>query len=121
MDKQFGLVFLLRTYLGISSNVVQPHAREERKSIGAERTFSPIGDKAKILEKLEEVAEELERDMAENGWMGKTVTLKFKLDTYQVFTRAKSFNHWVSKKDELFNVGLTLESDYNSFWTNECG
>lgn len=37
MDKQFGLIFLLRTYLGIASNVVQAHTREERKSIGAER------------------------------------------------------------------------------------
>jgi DNA polymerase kappa len=38
MDKHFGLNFLLRTYLGIASNVVQPHEREERKSIGAERS-----------------------------------------------------------------------------------
>lgn len=109
MDKQFGLVFLLRTYLGIASNHVQPYAREERKSIGAERTFQPIGDKEKILDKLEEVAEELERDMEEEGWTGKTVTLKFKLDTYQVFTRAKSFNLWISKKEELFSVSVSLQ------------
>lgn len=37
MDKQFGLHFLLQTYLGIASNVVQPGQRVERKSIGAER------------------------------------------------------------------------------------
>jgi DNA polymerase kappa len=37
MDKTFGLHGLLRIYLGIGSNVVQPHQREERKSIGAER------------------------------------------------------------------------------------
>lgn len=37
MDKQFGLHFLLQTFLGIASNVVQPGQREERKSIGAER------------------------------------------------------------------------------------
>ncbi|KAJ2916743.1 hypothetical protein MD484_g3656, partial [Candolleomyces efflorescens] len=108
MDKQFGLIFLLRTYLGIASNVVQPYAREERKSIGAERTFSPLDSKEKILAKLEEVAEELEKDMEEEGWVGKTVTLKFKLDTYQVFTRAKSFGRWVSRKDELFNTGKEL-------------
>ena len=38
MDKQFGLMFLLRTHLGVASNVVQAHQREERKSIGAERS-----------------------------------------------------------------------------------
>jgi DNA polymerase kappa len=37
MDKHFPLHWLLETYLGIASNVVQPGAREERKSIGAER------------------------------------------------------------------------------------
>lgn len=37
MDKHFGLNFLLRTYLGIASNVVQPGQREDRKSVGSER------------------------------------------------------------------------------------
>lgn len=36
-----------------------------------------------ILAKLEDVADELARDMASGGWTGKTVTLKYKLDTYQ--------------------------------------
>ena len=94
-------MFLLRTYLGIASNVVQPMQRHERKSIGAERycfsqpthhmnrvssigrSFQPLGDKEKILEKLDAVATELEDDMQRSGWTAKTVTLKFKLDTYQ--------------------------------------
>jgi hypothetical protein len=83
-----------------------------------------MSDKAAILRKLEQCAEGLEADMKENGWAGKTVTLKFKLDTYEgdsvlrrvshttysrspaaaVFTRAKSFNRWVTKKEELFDV-----------------
>ncbi|KAF8444610.1 hypothetical protein L210DRAFT_3530321 [Boletus edulis BED1] len=109
MDKQFGLRFLLRTYLGIASNVVQTGRREERKSIGAERTFRALSDKQMILSKLEDVADELARDMASGGWTGKTVTLKYKLDTYQVFTRAKSFDRWVSqKKEELFAIGKEL-------------
>lgn len=44
MDKHFGLVFMLRTYLGIASNVVQPWVREERKSIGSERSVTPRDD-----------------------------------------------------------------------------
>jgi DNA polymerase kappa len=66
------------------------------------------------------VAAELKKDMEQNGWTGRTVTLKYKLDTYQgvcfqsvleelfymvtVFTRAKSFDRWVSTKEELYNV-----------------
>ena len=51
--------------------------------LGLTRTFSSISDRDKILQKLEEVAAELESDMNEGGWTGKTVTLKYKLDTYQ--------------------------------------
>ena len=42
LDRQFGLTFLLQTYLGIASNVVAPWQREERKSIGAERYIPPF-------------------------------------------------------------------------------
>ncbi|KAF9051079.1 IMS-domain-containing protein [Hymenopellis radicata] len=108
MDKQFGLHFLLRTHLGIASNVVQPIQREERKSIGSERTFNPIDDKEKLLQKLEEISVELEADMARDGWTGRTITLKYKLDTYQVFTRAKSCDRWVTKKEDLFKIGKDL-------------
>lgn len=83
MDKEFGMRSLFSAYLGIGSNVVEPWVREERKSIGAERTFNPLEDKIKLLRKLEEVAEELEGDMAEKGWAGRTVTLKFKRSTYE--------------------------------------
>ncbi|KAL5528151.1 hypothetical protein ACEPAF_7287 [Sanghuangporus sanghuang] len=108
MDHYFWKSFLYSAYLGIASNVVEPYSREERKSIGAERTFNPIKDHDKMLEKLEEVAVELENDMRDNGWAGKTVTLKYKLDTYQVYTRAKSFNRWITRKDDLFNTGKEL-------------
>ncbi|KAJ7925260.1 hypothetical protein B0H13DRAFT_2248945 [Mycena leptocephala] len=108
MDKQFGLMHLLCTHLGIASNSVQPPQREERKSIGAERTFPPLGDKQKILEKLDEVCAELESDMEETQWTGRTITLKYKLDSFEVFTRAKSSNRWISKKEDLFAVGQEL-------------
>lgn len=58
--------------------------------------------------------------MATSGWTGRTITLKYKLDTYQgksslhitrppligstVFTRAKSCDRWISKKEDLFKV-----------------
>ncbi|KAF9459808.1 hypothetical protein BDZ94DRAFT_1284217 [Collybia nuda] len=108
MDKEFGLRFLIRTYLGISSNVVQPHRREERKSIGAERTFSPLSDPTQIFLRLDEIVTELENDMEQNGWAGRTITLKYKLDTYQVFTRAKSFDRWITKKEDLYITGKEL-------------
>jgi DNA polymerase kappa len=124
LDKHFGLHSMLRVHLGIASNVVQPWAREEKKSIGSERspalihmiafsdtpirTFRAISEKEKILQKLEDIAAELEDDMERGGWVGRTVTLKYKLDTYEVFTRAKSFNRWIRTKAELYEAGKEL-------------
>ncbi len=60
--------------------------------------------------------------MESSGWAGKTITLKYKLDTYQgklllyvhpqqhqlkrylVFTRARALERWITKKEDLFNV-----------------
>ena len=36
-----------------------------------------------IWQKLDYIASLLERDLESNGWTGKTVTLTFKLDTFQ--------------------------------------
>jgi DNA polymerase kappa len=55
------------------------------------RTFSPLDDTSKILKKLDEVAAELEQDMEHSGWMGRTVTLKYKLDTFQGTFRPPPF------------------------------
>jgi DNA polymerase kappa len=54
------------------------------------RTFNPLEDKIEILRKLEEVAEELEDDMARGGWAGRTVTLKFKRSTFEGEERSGS-------------------------------
>ncbi|KAJ3857503.1 DNA/RNA polymerase [Lentinula lateritia] len=109
LDKEFGLRFMLQTCLGIASNVVRPHSREERKSIGAERTFHPLADKGKILQKLEEVAEELENDMTETGWAGRTVTLKYKLENYQGRYRFILFNYMSSQSNKLLLPELPLK------------
>ena len=60
------------------------------------------------MQKLEDIAAELEDDMERGGWTGRTVTLKYKLDTYEVFTRAKSFNRWIKTKAELYDAGKEL-------------
>ena len=72
------------------------------------RTFKATSEKEKILQKLEDIAAELEDDMERGGWAGRTVTLKYKLHTYEVFTRAKSFNHWIKTKSELYEAGKEL-------------
>ncbi|QRV79440.1 DNA repair protein REV1 [Ceratobasidium sp. AG-Ba] len=92
---------LLCAYLGVHNNEVAPHSRESRRSIGYERTFNPQRDPKVLLETLEKVVEGLVEDCEKRGWAGKTLTLKYKLDTYQSFTRAKSLAKWTMKKEDI--------------------
>ncbi|CAG7854755.1 DNA polymerase IV {ECO:0000255/HAMAP-Rule:MF_01113} Short=Pol IV {ECO:0000255/HAMAP-Rule:MF_01113}; {ECO:0000255/HAMAP-Rule:MF_01113} [Serendipita indica DSM 11827] len=101
MDKHFHMHDKLEIYLGLGSNVVRPWPREARKSVGSER------DPARINEKLEQVAKELEEDMERLGYSGHTVTLKLKLDTFEG-NRAKSVHRPIRKYNELLSVGQEL-------------
>jgi DNA polymerase kappa len=60
------------------------------------------------MRKLGEVVDELAGDMERGGWAGRTVTLKYKLDTFQVFTRAKSLDRWVRTREDLLAIGTEL-------------
>ncbi|KLO14290.1 DNA/RNA polymerase [Schizopora paradoxa] len=108
MPRRFAVDFLFSTYLGLGMSKLQSAQREERKSVGASRTFRPVDTEQAIWQKLEYIASLLERDLEAEGWTGKTVTLTFKLDTFQVFTRMKSFSRWISKKEDLFKIGKEL-------------
>ncbi|EJU04281.1 DNA/RNA polymerase [Dacryopinax primogenitus] len=108
LDHELGLHGLLHAHLGIGSNVVEPHIREERKSVGVERTFRAVGDSSKLMEILENIAESLEEDCEQTGWAGKTLTLKYKLHTYEVFTRARSLNRYIRSKEDIFSIGSEL-------------
>lgn len=98
--------YLLHAYLGLGSTTVQPGLREERKSVGVERTFDPISDQDQLIAKLEEIAQTLEEDLEHGGWSGKTITLKYKLATFQSYTRAKSCTRYIRKKADLFTVRI---------------
>ncbi|KAF8608693.1 DNA/RNA polymerase [Ceratobasidium sp. AG-I] len=92
---------LLCAYLGVHDNTVAPHARESRRSVGYERTFQPQRDHAVLLETLDKIAAGLAEDCEERGWAGKTLTLKYKLDTYQSFSRAKTLPKWTMTKEDI--------------------
>ncbi|KAG8968396.1 hypothetical protein FRC03_007593 [Tulasnella sp. 419] len=108
MDHHLGLRSLLGAYMGLGSNNVHPMKREERKSVGSETTFNPTANVNVLLDKLSHVAESLADDLERTGFAGKTITLKYKLDNFKVFTRAKSCNRWITSKDDLYQIGKEL-------------
>lgn len=103
----------LTQYFGKSGghfyNIVRGIQRSEvkadriRKSIAAERTFSQdISTENYMLERLENIAEELERRMEGNKVKGKTITVKLKYSDFTQQTRSRTLNEFVSLKSEFF-------------------
>jgi len=105
-DKAFE--FLMQTYLGLGRTSVQPAEEYERKSVGTESTFRDISSKQELRAKLRHTAEELEKDMARVQVKGRTLVLKVKLHTYEVFTRQVAPPKAVHLADDLYNYSLPM-------------
>lgn len=98
-------VFLLQAYLGLGRTRIQPAEETARKSVGTERTFRAISDPGVLREKLKEAAEELEKDLGKAGVRGRTVVLKVKQHTFEVYTRQVVAGRPVCKAGELYELG----------------
>lgn len=79
--------FLARCMLGLGRTEIRPAEEYERKSVGTEHTFSEMSDPAQLRERLRRTAAELEEDLAKAEVKGRTLVLKVKLHTFEVFTR----------------------------------
>lgn len=76
-----------------------------RKSIAAERTFEEnLSSEIYMLERLDQIAEELERRMKRTNSKGKTVTLKIKYSDFVQQTRSKTLEKSVFTKQDILPV-----------------
>jgi DNA polymerase kappa len=100
--------FLLQTHLGLGRTDIHPADDYERKSVGTESTFRDISSKEDLRAKLRHTAEELEKDMARVEVKGRTLCLKIKLHTYEVFTRQVCPPKAVNLADDLYNFSLPM-------------
>ena len=88
---------------GIHNSAVKPN--RIRKSIAAERTFlDNISSEIFMIEKLDKIADELERRMLKSNTKGKTITLKIKYSDFTQQTRSKTIQHFIQKKKEFMPV-----------------
>ncbi len=88
---------------GIHNSPVQPD--RERKSLAAERTFREnIASEIYMVERLQSIAEELERRLKRNKVSGRTVTLKIKYSDFTLQTRSKTLPYFVH------NAAILLET-----------
>ncbi|KAK7413591.1 hypothetical protein QQX98_007526 [Neonectria punicea] len=100
--------FLFGCYLGLGRTKIQPAEEYERKSVGTESTFREMSDPAKFREKLRWIAEELEKDLKRAECKGRTLCLKVKLHTFEVFTRQTVAPRAICLADDLYNYALPV-------------
>ncbi len=92
---------------GIHHSEVKPNRL--RKSLGAERTFDEnISSEIYMLERLENIAEEIERRLKKSNVAGKTVTLKIKYSDFNQHTRSMTLPYFISTKDLILEYAKEL-------------
>jgi DNA polymerase-4 len=92
---------------GIHLSEVKPN--RIRKSLGAERTFNEnISSEIFMLERLENIAEEIERRLKKSQVAGKTVTLKIKYSDFTLQTRSKTISFYISSKELILENAKEL-------------
>ena len=90
--------FLMRASIGFSEEGGRTESSDEangdadealrRKGISHERTFSPTSSWGTLCTNLEKIALCLARDMRDRNLRPKTITLKVKMDNFDILTRA---------------------------------
>jgi len=96
-----------RIVRGIHHSEVKPN--RERKSLAAERTFSEnISSEIYMLERLENIAEELQKRLKKSKVAGRTVTLKIKYSDFTLQTRSKTLPYFISDASVLLETAKEL-------------
>ncbi|CAB9527277.1 DNA polymerase IV [Seminavis robusta] len=106
--------FLLRASLGgfkkdNSSSEEEPEEGDDkddaavikRKGISRERTFSPLQTWSELMNRLEGIAWMLASDMQKESVLARTVSLKIKLQTFDVFQKSRTVDAALQKGDDL--------------------
>jgi len=92
---------------GIHLSEVKPNRIQ--KSVASERTFfDNITSEIFMLEKLEHIAEELEKRLKRSKISGRTVTLKIKYSDFTQQTRSKTIQYFISDKHLILETAKEL-------------
>nr|WP_299170736.1 DNA polymerase IV [uncultured Allomuricauda sp.] len=109
LDEHFGKSgkYYYHVVRGIHNSQVKPHRTP--KSVGAERTFSEnLSSEIFMLEKLENIAIELERRLKKSKIAGKTITLKIKYSDFTLQTRSKTLQYFIADKELILETAKEL-------------
>lgn len=92
---------------GDDNRVVNPD--RERKSIGSENTFSTdLTTEDEMLDALHDIADRVARAVDRVGRGGRTVTLKIKSFDFEINTRSRTVEQYITDRDTIFEMGKEL-------------
>tara|TARA_R110002049_G_scaffold5296_4_gene37165 strand:- start:79 stop:1176 length:1098 start_codon:yes stop_codon:yes gene_type:complete len=92
---------------GIHNSEVKPNRIP--KSVGAERTFDEnLSSEIFMLQRLENIATELEKRLKKSKISGKTVTLKIKYSDFTLQTRSKTLPYYIADKSLILKTTKEL-------------
>lgn len=92
---------------GIHNSEVKPNRIP--KSVGAERTFDEnLSSEVFMLQRLENIATELEKRLKKSKISGKTVTLKIKYSDFTLQTRSKTLPYYIADKSLILKTTKEL-------------
>lgn len=98
---------------GVHTSEVKPN--RIRKSVGAEHTFEQnIFGILPMQEKLNLIAQELEKRIQKNKIKGKTLTIKIKYSDFSVQTRSKTVDKYMSKSTDFSKIIEQFLQNYSS-------
>jgi len=105
LEKHFGKSggFYYNVVRGIHNSEVK--SNRITKSVAAEHTFDiNLSSEIFMLEKLEKIAQELERRLKKHLISGKTITLKIKYSDFTQQTRSKTMPYFISDKALIYEA-----------------
>ena len=109
LNSNFGKngAFYYNVVRGVHLSEVKPH--RIAKSVGAERTFSEnLSSEVFMLERLDNIASELDKRLKKSKVAGKTITLKIKYSDFTLQTRSKTLPYFVANKALIFETAKEL-------------
>lgn len=88
---------------GIHNSKVK--ASRLQKSLAAEHTFSEnISSEIFMMERLQEIADEVEQRLLKRKLAGKTITLKIRYSDFSIQTRSKTVSDFLDKKSSILPI-----------------
>ena len=109
LEEHFGKsgIYYYDVVRGIHNSEVKPN--RVRKSLAAEHTFNEnLSSEIFMLERLDQITNEVSKRLKKSKVAGKTVTLKIKYSDFTLQTRSKTLHYYISDKSLIFETAKDL-------------